>query len=278
MRYFVAVAREGSTIAAGRALGVNQSTVQRRIVTLERQIGWPLVRRHPSGYRLTDFGLAMRPHAERVEQAALEFDRQIAAAEREAAGVIRVTCPEPMVQRLTNSELLARFHALHPDLKVRFVMSDRYLDLNQDEVDLALRSGDTEEGELVGRKIGDSLWAVHASRDFVLRHGARRDADELERFDIAAFDDSMSKDRAMQWLGEGAPEARIVCRHGSVLGLLHAAKAGLGVSRRCRPRSRMPRAIWCDCSARCPNSREAGASSRCRTCGARPGWRRYSIS
>ena len=229
VKFLVAVARHQSTLAAGRALGVNQSTVQRRVAELERALGQPLVQRHPSGYRLTEFGLALLPHAESVERAALAFEQCAGAAERELSGVIRVTCPEPMVDRLTRSDLLARFHALYPALKVRFVMSDHYLDLRKGEVDIALRSGDTEDGELVGRKVGESLWAVYASRGFVAKHGAPEHAEHLERFDLAGFDDSMAKHRTMQWLTEVAPKARVVSRHGSVLGLLHAAKSGIGV-------------------------------------------------
>ena len=56
LRYFLAIAREGSTHAAAAALGVNQSTVQRRLAALEVGIGRKLVERHPAGYRLTDSG------------------------------------------------------------------------------------------------------------------------------------------------------------------------------------------------------------------------------
>lgn len=125
LKFFVAVAQHRSTSAADRVLGVDQSTVQRRVAELERAVDQPLVKRHPGGYRLTDFGLALLPHAERIGQAALAFERQLAQAERDVAGVIRVTCPEPIAQRLTHSELLARFHALHPALQVQFVLSDR---------------------------------------------------------------------------------------------------------------------------------------------------------
>jgi DNA-binding transcriptional LysR family regulator len=86
---------------------------------------------------------------------------------RNAAGVIRLTCPEPLVNRLTRSGLLDRFHALHPGLHVEFVMSDKYIDLRTGEADVALRSGDTDDNVLVGRKVGDSLWAVYASTDYV---------------------------------------------------------------------------------------------------------------
>jgi DNA-binding transcriptional LysR family regulator len=171
LRYFLAVARQRSTLAAGRALNVNQSTVHRRITELERRIGRALVKRHPTGYRLTEFGQEMVAHAERVEQAVLAFEQHHEAFKREAVGVVRVTCPEPLVYRITQSSLLDRFHARYPGLRVEFVMSDKYLDLTKGEADVALRSGDTDDNELLGRKIADSIWAVYASKKYIERHG-----------------------------------------------------------------------------------------------------------
>src|SRR4028119_2508562 len=100
LRHLLAVARHGSTLAAGRALGVDQSTVQRRLLELERRIGQSLVQRQPTGYRLTDLGEQMVPYAERVEEAVLAFERQLQAFARDLTGVIRMTCPEPIVARL----------------------------------------------------------------------------------------------------------------------------------------------------------------------------------
>src|SRR5438034_7933246 len=77
LKYFLAVARHHSTIAAGKALGLSQSTVQRRLTELERAIGQPLVKRHPSGYRLTKFGEELLPHAERIEAAVIDFERRV---------------------------------------------------------------------------------------------------------------------------------------------------------------------------------------------------------
>ncbi|MCL4801042.1 MAG: LysR family transcriptional regulator [Burkholderiales bacterium] len=230
LRYFLAVAHHRSTHAAARALKVNQSTVNRRLAELERRIGRALFKRLPTGYRLTALGQDMVAHAERVEQAVLAFERHLEASQREAVGVIRVTCPEPLVYRITQSSLLDRFHARHPGLRVEFVMSDRYLDLAKGEADVALRSGDTLDGELVGRKIADSYWAVYAGRSYIERHGRPARVEDLERHALIGFDESMADHRAAKWLRQVAPNAKIVARNNSVLGLLYAAKSGVGVA------------------------------------------------
>lgn len=230
LRYFLAVAQHGSTLAAARALKVNQSTVQRRLAELEQRIGRPLVRRQPSGYRLTEFGESLLPHARRVEQAVTLFEQQVAPSQRAAAGVVRVTCPEPLATRISNSPLLERFRARYPGLDVEFAMSDRYLDLSKGEADVALRSGDTDDGVLIGRKIGDSLWAVYASRRYVERHGKPSRIEDLTQHALAGFDDSMADHRAAKWLREVAPHGRIVARNNSVLGLLNSVRAGIGIA------------------------------------------------
>jgi len=230
LKHLLAVARHGSTLAAGRALGLDQSTVQRRLAELERRIGQPLVKRQQSGYRLTEFGLALLPFAEQVALAVGAFEQRIATAAAEVAGIVRVTCPEPIVYRITQSPLLERFKERHPALQVHFVMSDKYIDLSKGEADVALRSGDTDDGALVGRKIGDSIWAVYASRAYIERHGRPQGVDELASHALVGFDDTMARHRLSAWLQKVAPGATLVARSNSVLGLVYSAKAGIGVA------------------------------------------------
>jgi DNA-binding transcriptional LysR family regulator len=227
LRHFLAVARHQSTIAAGKALGLSQSTVHRRLSELERRLGRQLVTRQPSGYRLTEFGEALLAYAERVEAAVADLERRVTDTARELTGVIRVTCPEPIVYRMTQSGLIDRFESLHPGLRVEFVMSDRYLDLSKGEVDVAFRSGDTDD-ELVGRKIADSVWAVYATRGYLDRHGTPKQVDDLSQHLLVGFEERLGHHRAAQWLKQVAPEARMAARNNSVLGLVSAIKSGVG--------------------------------------------------
>jgi len=225
LKYFLAVARHGSTVAAAKALGSSQSTVQRRLTALENGIGHRLVNREAIGYRLTDLGKDLRPFAERVETAIRDFERRIGGA-GEQSGIIRVTCPEPIVQRMR--PLIERFHALHPKLRVEFVMSDRYLDLAKGEADVAFRSGDTDD-ELVGRRIADSVWAVYASSGYIQAHGRPTRIEDLSSHPLVGFDESMRGHRVSTWLRELAPQARIAARNTSVLGMMYAIKSGIGI-------------------------------------------------
>jgi DNA-binding transcriptional LysR family regulator len=230
LKFLLAVGRHQSTTAASRALGVNQSTVQRRLVELERCIGQALVKRHPTGYRLTALGEQLLPLAQQVEHAAAAFVQHIEVFQREVTGVVRVTCPEPLVYRISNSTLLDRFRIKYPGLQVDFVISDKYLDIAKGDVDIALRSGDTEDNALVGRKVGDSLWAVYASPKYVARRGQPDRTEDLSLHDWVGFDESMAEHRAAKWLRDVAPHAHFVARNNSILGLVYSAKAGIGLA------------------------------------------------
>lgn len=229
LRHFLAVARSGSTTAAARLLDVDQSTVQRRLAELERRIGQPLAERRATGYRLTEFGQQLLPHAKRVEESVLELEQAVRSSARELTGVVRVTCPEPIVYRISQSQLLERFRARHPSLQVEFLMSDRYLDLGKGEADIALRSGDTVDNQLVGRKVGDSLWAVYGSRAYLACRAAPQAIEDLAAHSLIGLDEKLAGHRAAIWLRQVAPEARIAATADSVLGLVSSVRAGMGL-------------------------------------------------
>ena len=181
LRHLIAVSRQGSTLAAARTLGVNQSTVHRRLAELEKGIGLTLMKRHPGGYRLSELGEALIDQILAVETAVMTLEQKIRTAKLDLKGVVRLTCPEPTVPRIVASGLLDRFHERYPDLEVEFVTSDRYLDLNKGDADVAFRSGEPVDENLVGRKICASIWAIYASKNYVQQHGRPESIADLAR-------------------------------------------------------------------------------------------------
>lgn len=171
LRYLLAFARAGTLQAAAKALGVNQSTVQRRILVLEQRAGRRLVERHRGSYRMTELGSELISSVEDVEAAVAAFGRRLAASEKGLTGTIRVTCGSNLAARLGNTPLIDAFHARHPGLRLVLLISDRFLDLSKGEADVAIRRGEPQDQSLVGRKIADAIWSVYASRAYVERHG-----------------------------------------------------------------------------------------------------------
>lgn len=213
-KYLLAAARLEGTAAAGRALDVNHSVVHRRLVELERSLRQALVQRYTSGYRLT----SLLPPAQHVVQAVVALTQHVQKFQRDVTGVVRMTCPEPMVYRISNSTLQERFRARYPALQVEFVTSYKYQDLAKGEVDIALRSGDTDDNALVGRKVGDSLWAVYASPKCIAWRGQPDRLADLDRHDWVCFDDTIAQRRPVTWRAQVAPQAHLVARNNDVLG------------------------------------------------------------
>jgi DNA-binding transcriptional LysR family regulator len=230
LKYFLAVARNGSTLAAAKALSTSQSTVHRRLKELEARLERPLITRHPTGYRLTELGNAMLRHAERVEDSAISFERHLAASDRAPTGVVRVTCPEGVGYRLMRSAVLKKFNALFPDLRVEFVLTNKLLDLAKGEADIAIRGSPPTGGALFGRKVAELPWAIYAKRSYARRYGPLACVEDINRHPVIAFDGQLSNHHPSLWLKSVAPNAKIAARADSLQTLLLAVKSGAGVA------------------------------------------------
>ena len=230
VRHFLAFARAGGMQAAAKALGVNQSTVQRRIAELEERVGRRLVERHLGSYRLTALGEELRPAAESVEAAVAAFERHLAACDKGLTGTVRVTCGSSVADRLRRTPLLDAFHARYPGLRVELVISDRSLDLSKGEADIAIRLGEPRDEALVGRKIADASWSVYASRAYVERHGRPDNPEDLKDHLVVACEGSIADYPGARWQRSVANHATIVARSDHWQGLILAVKAGAGLA------------------------------------------------
>jgi DNA-binding transcriptional LysR family regulator len=229
LRYFLAVARNGSMLAAARALNVNQSTVQRRLAVLEEGVGGKLIERHPTGYRLTDLGQKMLSHAEGVENAVAAFERAVKSSETELAGTVRVTCAESEMYRLLGAPL-ERFRDKYAGLRVELVITDKFVDLAKGEADIALRGGIVRDNVLIGRKIADVPWNVYASRAYVERCGKPACPEDIARHATIAYVGRLGEIAPARWFRSWAPESSVVAQSDSVLGALPAVKSGIGLA------------------------------------------------
>ncbi len=230
LKYFLAVARHGSTLAAAKVLRISQSTVHRRLETLEKALGRRLVKRHPTGYRLTELGEEIRTYAEAIEDAVAALERRMKASETDLVGAVRVTCPEAVGYRLMRSALPEKFCAAFPKLRLEFVMSDSIIDLSKGQADVAIRAGQPSEKSLVGRKIADSPWAVFASRTYLEKHGPLRQRRDINRHTVVSFEGALQEHSAGRWLRAVAPEARIAARATSIPAVVLAVKSGAGLA------------------------------------------------
>jgi molybdate transport repressor ModE-like protein len=230
LRLVLAVARAGSLTQAAKALGLDHSTVFRRLRALEERIGVRLFERLPGGaYQATAAGDRMAAAAERMEDEALALERDIAGRDHRLSGRLRVTSSETLAYRLLTGQLAA-FRKAHPGVVVELAIDNRVLSLSRREADIALRPVRPREGDLWGRKLADIAWTVYGRRDRLAGEDAPASADRLCRHPLIGWDDGAARIGAAAWLERVAPDGAVVFRTSSLIGQLVAAKAGIGLA------------------------------------------------
>lgn len=229
LRFFLAVHRTGSHAAAARALRVAATTIGRRISALEEASGARLFARTPDGLVATASGLALVPHAERVEAEVIGAERELEGADARPTGTVRLTCGEGFAAYVLAPALPA-FLAEHPGLTVEVVAAVRALDLARGEADVALRLFRPREKSLVARRIGVERYGLFAAPSYLARRGTPRTAAELSAHDLVIFDRDLDRMQAQAWLLRAAPEARIAVRASTTTSLYASCAAGCGIA------------------------------------------------
>src|SRR5262245_21095470 len=165
VRVFLAVARHGSLRAAGRALGLSQPTIGRRLSSFEATFGGPtLFDRLPEGLRLNGAGDELMPAAEELESAALALERRRAAASPALSGTVRVSVGEWGGAFLARHIDQSSHTGLPPTLTLELVASWQTANLARRDADLALRHGVPAGGNLYVSKVGVIAGAVYRRR------------------------------------------------------------------------------------------------------------------
>jgi DNA-binding transcriptional LysR family regulator len=217
---------KGLTGAAER-LGVNHSTVFRRLGQLEEALGTKLFERHRTGYALTAAGEEMAALAERMDDDVAGFARKLAGQVLSPAGELRVTTNDTLLTHLL-TPLFARFCAKCPDVRLDVVLSNQALNLSKRDADVAVRATDAPPETLVGRRAATLAWALYGrAGDFP--EPATVDPASLSAHAWVALGDHLGTVKAARFVRERVAPERIVYKVNSVLGLTEAVEAGIGI-------------------------------------------------
>ncbi len=226
LRYVLAVSRGGTLRAAARLLGVDDTTVARRLVAMQETIGTRLYQRLVDGtLRLTTSGERAALHAERIEREVGALAVELAGADDVVSGTVRVTSVPIVVNHILVPAapiLLKR----HPKLELEFVADARDLSLTRRETDLALRLARPKRGtKVVARRIGTVRYDVYASASCSLR--------DAKMLPWVTYDEAMAHLPQARWIAATAvrDHQRIAAvRLNDAEALLEAVIAGLGRS------------------------------------------------
>lgn len=224
LKIFLAVASAGSVRAAAPALGVNQSTVSRRIHSLEKELDTRLFEKLPSGYTITEVGRKVLNHAKRIAHEFTELNQQILSRNSDLDGIIRLTVCTPFLSNLMMRDL-AEFGQQYPSIKIEILSSEHELNLSKREADIAVRVTDQPPEHLVGRRISAYAQTIYASHEYVDQFKAGLHDGHLRW--LARIDPVQIKDYALHAAYSQAP-----CHHhiDSMALQYEAAKAGMGMA------------------------------------------------
>ncbi|MGH8446253.1 MAG: LysR family transcriptional regulator [Solimonas sp.] len=218
---FVQVAQRGSLSAAGRALDLTPAMIGRRIDALEARLGVRLVTRTTRSLTLTAEGTAFLEDCQRILEDLATAEASVSQGSMSASGHLRVTAPAGFGRRHV-APAVAGFLKLHPDLNVSLDLSDRIVDLANENIDCAIRVGELTDSRLVRVHLAENRRVVVASPGYLKRRGDPGHPDELAQHDALTLGDTGGQARGWSFIVDGElrsykPRGRFECNDGAVL-------------------------------------------------------------
>jgi DNA-binding transcriptional LysR family regulator len=181
---FAKVVHTGSFIGAARELDMPKSTVSRRVSELEERLGARLLQRTTRKLNLTDVGHTYYRHALRVVMELEEAEQAISQMQAIPRGPLRVTTP---INFGFLAPIVVAFMHRYPEVQLELVGLDRNVDLVEEGFDVAIRAGELRDSSLVARSLGSLKSYLVASPDFLRRHGAPKQPEDVQKLPCLAF-------------------------------------------------------------------------------------------
>jgi DNA-binding transcriptional LysR family regulator len=226
VRLFLALCRSRTVGGAGKALGIDASTVSRRLVTMEEVLAATLFDRGRDGITPTKAAEDLMPVAEEIEQVMTRFTNAAEGLEREVSGLIRITCP-PDVAAVVIAPLIHELLARHPALRVELAPAEAVLDLTRREADLALRTVRPTRGDLVVTRLTTARWVVVATPERARALGAVRAWTDLP---WVGWGERLSNIGPARWLAKHVKDVEPIVRSDSLIVQLAVVATGAGVA------------------------------------------------
>ncbi len=225
-RIVKAIGESGSLASAAAQVGVNQSTVFRRLDQIEQSLGALLFERRRSGYVATPAGSEVIALAQRLEFDIVAVTNRVSGLHQEPAGDLRVTASDTLACWLL-MPIFAEFKVLYPAVRIEVAVGNGLLNLARGESDIAVRATDHPPENLFGRKVARIAWAAYG------RSGDHADGapapEELHDRSWLSYSGELSSLKAVRLVDAQVASQNVCFRLNTVNGLAAAVAAGLGV-------------------------------------------------
>ena len=229
LRLILAIARTGSLAGAARQLGINHSTVFRRLNACEQAMGVRVFDRLPEGYIASAAGEEVLRHAESAEQAVLGLERAVSGRDFRLSGRLRVTTA-PALATDYLAAYVADFRTQYPEIEIEIAVGDRDYDLARREADVALRASTQPPDYLVGTRVLGLRWHVYAGEAYLARRDPPLSTAELNGHDLIGADPSLLRLPVFGWMEKHIDASCIVARSNHLDTMAALAAAGLGLA------------------------------------------------
>ncbi|WP_028312902.1 LysR family transcriptional regulator [Derxia gummosa] len=231
LRYFLELSRSGRLAVAARRLGVDHTTVSRRVQALETAVGQPLFVREAGGHVLTEAGRRLLPQAEVMESACLAIEPQpgAAALDDRLSGLVRIGATEGFGTRVL-APALAAFGQRHPHVAVDLLAVPRLVSLSRREADIVVTLERPARGPYVLTRLTDYALRAYASPGYLAAHAPIKGVDDLRRHAFVGYVDDLLFSRELHFLDDLCRPERFALRSTSVLAQHEAAANGAGVA------------------------------------------------
>ena len=228
LRIFLSVARTGNLSKAGRQLGIDHSTVGRRISALEYALETPIFERDRSGYRLNAQGRDMLIHVEAIEASVMTLGDALESGDTGPTEHVRIATMEGIAS-LYLSEQFVSFNREQPSIAIELVTSAHDVRISHREADIFLGFFEPRGINLDARKIGEFALNLYAHPDYLQATGVPKTVDDLRTHTFVGYIRDLIQLDAVRWLDEVVAEPRMAFYSSSMLAQMFAAAGGAGI-------------------------------------------------
>lgn len=230
LRYFVELARQKRMLHVGRKLGVDHTTVARRIEQLEKDLGCKLFESAPDGYRLTDAGARLANHAELVETTVDLITEEVAGESTTVSGTVRLGTPEGLGTHFLAPRLGPLFDA-NPDLQIEMLSLPRFPSLASREADIIISLSQPENSRCVAARLTDFSYGLFVTPEYLEKHGPITHRDQLRSHPLIGYVADYLPSPLLDYMDDLQPEGGgLRFSSTGMLAQMEACKAGYGIA------------------------------------------------
>jgi DNA-binding transcriptional LysR family regulator len=186
MEVFVRIVQAGSFSAVAREMGTTQPTISKQITALETHLGTRLLNRSTRNLSLTEAGTAYYERCKRILEDVKAAEGALGRLQSSLTGVLHVNGAIAMGQ-IFLTPLVLDFQRMYPELTIELTLNDRYIDLVEEGVDVAVRLGRLADSNLIARPLGQARRVLVATREYLDRFGTPRVPGDLSRHNCLLY-------------------------------------------------------------------------------------------